>query len=94
MGDVQSQAHVFWNPGTRLFEVVVLRRSGPDLLIKHLSLHTAERLSEAIIDVLRERCRYLLLPACIYNLQTDRRDSSGWATQFPGMDLLKLSEKF
>ena len=57
MGDVQPQAHVFWNPGTRLFEVVVLRRSGPDLLIKHLSLHTAERLSEAIIDVLRERCR-------------------------------------
>jgi hypothetical protein len=57
MGDGQPQAHVFWNPGTKLFEVTVLRRNGPDLLIKHLSLHTAERLSEAIIDVLRERCR-------------------------------------
>ena len=57
MGDVQSQAHVFWNPGTRLFEVAVLRRSGPDLLIKNLSLHTAAQLREAIIDVLREPYR-------------------------------------
>jgi hypothetical protein len=56
MGGRQPESHVFWNPGTRLFEVAVLRRNGPDLIIKNLPLHTAEQLREAIIDALRERC--------------------------------------
>ncbi len=55
MGGVQPEAHVFWNPGTRLFEVTVFRRNDPDLVIKNLPLHTADRLKEAIIDALRER---------------------------------------
>ncbi len=36
MGGRQPESHVFWNPGTRLFEVAVLRRNGPDL-ITHLT---------------------------------------------------------
>jgi hypothetical protein len=55
MGGMQPEPHVFWNPGTRLFEVAVLRRKGPDLIIKNLSLQTAEQLREAIIDALRKR---------------------------------------
>jgi hypothetical protein len=55
MGGMQPESHVFWNPGTRLFEVGVLRRDGPDLIIRNLLLHTAEQLREAIIDALRER---------------------------------------
>jgi hypothetical protein len=51
----QPESHVFWNPGTRQFEVTVLRRNGPDLIIKNLPLHTAEQLREAIIVALRER---------------------------------------
>ncbi len=57
MGDIQPESHVFWNPGTKLFEVAVLRRNSPDLIIKNLPLHTAEQLREAIIDALRERYR-------------------------------------
>jgi hypothetical protein len=57
MGGRQPESHVFWNPGTRLFEVAVLRRNGLDLIIKNLPLHTAEQLREAIIDALRERYR-------------------------------------
>jgi hypothetical protein len=57
MGDMQPESHVFWNPGTRLFEVAVLRRNGLDLIMKNLPLHTAEQLREAIIAALRERYR-------------------------------------
>jgi hypothetical protein len=55
MGGAQPETQVFWNAGTRLFEVAVLRRNGPDLIIKKLPLHTAEQLREALIDALRER---------------------------------------
>jgi hypothetical protein len=55
MGGMQPEPRVFWNPATRLFEVAVFRRNGPDLIIKNLPLHTAEQLREAIISVVRER---------------------------------------
>ena len=55
MGRKQPEPHVFWNPSTRLFEVAVLRRNGPDLIIRNLPSHTADQLREAIIDALRER---------------------------------------
>ena len=55
MGGRQLEPHFFWNPGTRLFEVAVFRRNGPDLIIKNLPLYTAEHLRETIIDALRER---------------------------------------
>jgi hypothetical protein len=55
LGGRQPESPVFWNPGTRLFEVTVVRRNGPDLIIRNLSLHTAEQLREALIDGLRER---------------------------------------
>ena len=55
MGGRKPESHVFWNPGTRLFEIAVHRRDGPDLIIKNLSSHTAEQLREALIDALRER---------------------------------------
>ncbi len=51
----QPESHVFSNPGTRLFEVAVFRRNGPNLIIRNLLLHTAEQLREAIIEALRER---------------------------------------
>ena len=53
MGGMQPESHVFWNPGTRLFEVAVLRRNGSDLIIKNLPSHTANQLRDAIIDALR-----------------------------------------
>jgi hypothetical protein len=55
MGGRRPESHVFWNPGTRLFEVAVFRRNGPDLTIRNLPLHTAEQLREAIIEALRGR---------------------------------------
>jgi hypothetical protein len=55
LGGRQPESSVFWNPGARLFEVTVVRRNGPDLIIRNLSLHTAEQLREALIDGLRER---------------------------------------
>jgi hypothetical protein len=55
MGGRRPESHVFWNPGTRLFEVAVSRRNGPDLIIGNLPLHTADQLSAAIIGALRER---------------------------------------
>jgi hypothetical protein len=55
MGGRQPESHVIWNPGTRLFEVAVFRRNGPDLIIGNLPLHTAEQLRETIIEALRER---------------------------------------
>ena len=44
MGGRQPESLVSWNPGTRLFEVRVFRRNGPDLIIRNLSVHTAEQL--------------------------------------------------
>jgi hypothetical protein len=44
-----------WNPATNLFEVAVVRRKGPNLVIKNLPLETADRLRKAITDALRER---------------------------------------
>ena len=55
MGGRQPESHVSWNPGTRLFEVAVFRRNGPDLIIRNLPLHTAEQLSKVIIEALRKR---------------------------------------
>jgi hypothetical protein len=55
LGGRKPESHVFWNPGTRLFEIAVHRRDGPDLIIKNLPSHTADQLREAIIDALRER---------------------------------------
>jgi len=55
IGSLQPESHVFWNPGTRLYEVAVLRDNGPNLVIKNLPLHTAEQLREAIVEALGER---------------------------------------
>jgi len=55
MGGRQPESHVIWNPGTRLFDVAVFRRNGPDLIIGNLPLHTAEQLRETIIEALRKR---------------------------------------
>ena len=52
MGGKQPEAHVFWNPGTRLFEVAVSRRNEPDLIIKNLPLRTAYQLRKAMIEAL------------------------------------------
>ena len=52
MGGKQPEAHVFWNPGTRLFEVAVSRRNKPDLIIKNLPLRTAYQLRKAMIEAL------------------------------------------
>ena len=55
MSATQQESHVFWNPGTGLFDVAVSRRKGPDLILRNLPLHTADQLRKAIIDTLRER---------------------------------------
>jgi hypothetical protein len=55
MGNMQPAPNTFWNPGTRMFEVTVVRRNGPDLVIKNLPPQTADRLREAIFDALRQR---------------------------------------
>jgi len=55
MGNMHPAPDIFWNPGTNLFEVTVVRRNGPGLVIKNLPLQTADRLWEAIIDAVRER---------------------------------------
>jgi len=54
MGGMQPVSHVFWNPGTRLFEVAVSRRNGSDLLVKNLPLQTAEWLRAKISAALSE----------------------------------------
>ena len=48
-------ASPLWNPATNLSEVAVVRRNGPDLVVKNLPLQTAVRLEKAINDALRER---------------------------------------
>ncbi len=55
MGNMQPAPVTFWNPGTNLFEITVVRRNGPDLVIKNLPPQTADRLRQAIIDAVRER---------------------------------------
>ena len=55
MGGMPPESQFFWNPGTGLFEVAIYRRNGQELITKDLPLHTAEQLSEAVIDALRER---------------------------------------
>jgi hypothetical protein len=55
MGGRKPESNFFWNPATGLFEVAIYRRNGQELIIKDLPLHTAEQLSEAVIDALRER---------------------------------------
>ena len=55
LGGGRPGSHVFWNPGTGLFEVAVSRRNGPDLTIGNLPLDAAGRLSAAINGALRER---------------------------------------
>ncbi len=52
---VRPDSFSLWNPGTNLFEVAVVRRNGPDLVVKDLPLQTAERLREVIAGTLRER---------------------------------------
>ena len=54
MGSMPPESQFFWNPGTGLFEVAIYRRNVQELIIKNLPLHTAEQLSEAIIDALRK----------------------------------------
>ncbi len=39
MGSRQPEPHVFWNPGTKLFEVLVFRRNDPDLIIELTLTH-------------------------------------------------------
>ena len=55
MGGMLPESQFFWNPSTGLFEVAINRRNGQELIIKNLPLHTAEQLSEAVIEALRER---------------------------------------
>lgn len=57
MGSMRPASHTFWNPGTNLFEVTVVRRNGADLVIKNLPLQIADQLEAAIINALRERKR-------------------------------------
>ena len=54
---IQPVSHTFWNPATSLFEVTVVRRGGPDLVLKDLPPQTADRLGEAINGALRKRRR-------------------------------------
>jgi hypothetical protein len=55
MGGRQPESPVFCNPGTRFFEATVVRRNGPDLIIRNLPLLTANHFRKALIDALRER---------------------------------------
>ncbi len=54
MGGRRPESPVFWNPGTRLFEVAGFRRKSPNLIMENLPLHIADQLSAAIIEALRE----------------------------------------
>lgn len=55
MAGTRSASDNLWNPATNLFEVAVPRHHGPPLVVKNLPPQTANRLSKAIIDALRER---------------------------------------
>ena len=55
IGGMHPALDTFWNPGTNLFEVTVVRRNGADLVITNLPLQTADRLRQGIMDALRER---------------------------------------
>ena len=51
---VRPDSFSLWSPATNLFEVAVVQRSGPDLVVKDLALQTVDQLRAAIIDALRE----------------------------------------
>ena len=53
IGDARPTSYPIWNPVTNLFEVVVDRRNGPDLVINNLPPQTADRLGKALNDALR-----------------------------------------
>jgi len=55
MGGMRAASHGLWNPATNLSEVTVVRRNGPDLVVRNLPLETAVRLEKAINDALRGR---------------------------------------
>ena len=55
MDDTRPASQSLWNPATNLSEVAVFRRHGPPLIVKNLTLRTADRLRKEIIDVSRER---------------------------------------
>ncbi len=50
----QPATYTLWNPATSLFEVTVVRRGGPDLVLRDLPPQTADRLGEAINGALRK----------------------------------------
>ncbi len=55
MDEARPLSGNLWNPATNLFEVAVFRRHGPPLVVKNLSLPTADLLRKAMTDALRER---------------------------------------
>ncbi len=55
MQGLRPASHNLWNPATNLFEVAVVRRDGPDLVVGNLSPRTAERLRAAIVAALSGR---------------------------------------
>jgi len=55
MDDTRPASANLWNPVTNLFEVAVFRRQGPPLVVKNLPPRTADLLSKAMTDALRER---------------------------------------
>ena len=55
MDGSRPTSHNLWNPATKLFEVAVFRRQGPQLIVKNLPPRTADRLRKAIICALGER---------------------------------------
>lgn len=52
---VRPGSQPLWNPATNLFELTVVRRGGPDVVLGDLTLQTAERLRRAILDALGGR---------------------------------------
>ncbi len=55
MDEARPLSGNLWNPATNLFEVAVIRRQGPPLIVKNLPPRTADLLRRAIIDALRRR---------------------------------------
>ncbi len=55
MDEARPSSGNLWNPATKLFEVSVFRRRGPPLVVRNLSLGTADRLRAAINGALRGR---------------------------------------
>ena len=55
MDGTRAASQGLWNPATNLSEVAVLRRNGPNLVVKNLPLQTAVRLEKTINAALRQR---------------------------------------